>query len=113
MLEAMREIPQSRHLCDDEASELRHFFGDFLVVAATELKQSVLERTDRYRVTVEQYVTFRTRGFVVIPQLVAPAEVEELRQHTEDLMQGRLPQQSRQMNERDLEKDHGVTCQDL
>ena len=68
------------------------------MVAATELKQSVLERSDRYRVTVEQYVTFRKRGFVVIPQLVAPAEVDQLRQHTDDLMQGRLPQQSRQMN---------------
>jgi ectoine hydroxylase-related dioxygenase (phytanoyl-CoA dioxygenase family) len=28
-------------------------------------------------------------------------------------MQGRLPQQQRQMNERDLDKDHGVTVQNL
>src|SRR5215217_2006097 len=83
------------------------------VHATTELNAAVIERTDRYRVTVEQYVTFRKRGFVVIPQLVAHEEVAELRQHTEDLMQGRLPQQSRQMSERDLDKDHGVTVQDL
>jgi ectoine hydroxylase-related dioxygenase (phytanoyl-CoA dioxygenase family) len=83
------------------------------VVASTTSSQALVEQTDRFRVTVEQYVTFRQRGFCVIPALVSAAEIDELRRHTEDLMQGRLPQQNRQMAERDLDKDHGVTCQDL
>src|SRR5690242_106272 len=50
-------------------------------------------RPDRYRVSVEEYITFRRTGFLVVPTLVAPDEIEELRDHTEDLMNGRLPQQ--------------------
>jgi hypothetical protein len=42
-----------------------------------------------------------------------PEDVAELWQHTADLMQGRLPQHRRQMKERDLDEDHGVTSQDL
>ncbi|MEI8195038.1 MAG: phytanoyl-CoA dioxygenase family protein [Phycisphaerae bacterium] len=54
-------------------------------------------RTDRYRVTVPEYVSFRTQGFLVVPGLLTAAEVGELRQHTEDLMQGRLPEQRGQL----------------
>ncbi len=36
-----------------------------------------------------------------------------MRQHTEDLMQGRLPEQQTQMKDRDLSKDSGVTVQGL
>ncbi|MBV9850525.1 MAG: phytanoyl-CoA dioxygenase family protein [Armatimonadetes bacterium] len=72
-----------------------------------------LERTDRYRVSVEQYIAFRRNGFLVVPGLVSTEEVAELREHTEDLMQGRLPQQSRQMSERDPNKDGGVAVQGL
>ena len=68
---------------------------------------------DRYRVSVQEYVRFRRDGFLVVPQLVGGEEIEELRQHTEDLMQGKLPEQRRAMEARDLSKDHGVTCQDL
>ena len=68
---------------------------------------------DRYHLTVEQYVRFRRDGFLIVPGLVAPADVAELRQHTDDLMQGRLPQQQSQMRDRDLSKDHGVTVQTL
>ncbi len=67
----------------------------------------------RYRVSVEEYIHFRRRGFLVVPQLVSQEDVAELRQHTIDLMQGRLPQQSRQMNERDLDSDGGTTKQGL
>src|SRR6476646_3820725 len=72
------------------------------------------DSTARYRVTVAQYVAFRRDGFLVVPQLLSPAEVEELRRHTADLMQGRLPeQQAARMVERDVSKDGGVTIQNL
>ena len=68
----------------------------------------------RYQVSVDQYARFRRDGFLIVPGLVPPEDIAELRQHTDDLMQGKLPQQqNRQMSERDLSKDHGVTVQDL
>src|SRR3954469_2434693 len=68
----------------------------------------------RHAVSVAQYVAFRRDGFLVVPQLVGPAEIDELRQHTTDLMQGRLPEQrAARMAERDLSKDGGVTTQAL
>ena len=64
--------------------------------AATETAdQGVPERTDRYPVSVEEYRTFKRDDFLVVRGLVSPAEIVELRQHTEDLMQGRLPEQNR------------------
>lgn len=72
-----------------------------------------IERTDRYRVSVEEYKAFRQQGFLVVRGLVSPEEIAELRQHTEDLMQGQLPEQQAQMQERDVNKDGGVTCQGL
>lgn len=74
---------------------------------------STLERADRYRVSVAEYRAFRQQGFLAVPNLVPQDEVAELRQHTEDLMQGRLPQQQSRMPERDLGRDGGVTCQGL
>ena len=68
--------------------------------------------SDRYQVTVEQCIHFRRWGYLVVPQLVAQEHIAELRQHTEELMQGRLPQQ-RQVMERDPSKDDGVTIQKL
>lgn len=49
--------------------------------------------SERYPLSIEEYTRFRKDGFLVVRNLVAPTQVEELRQHTEDLMQGRLPQQ--------------------
>lgn len=67
-----------------------------------------------YRVSVAEYRAFREQGFLVVKGLISPEEVEELRQHTEDLMQGRLPeQQARPMAERDTSRDTGVTGQGL
>jgi phytanoyl-CoA hydroxylase len=67
-----------------------------------------------YRVSVEQYVTFRRKGFLVVPGLVSSEEIAELREHTEDLMQGRLPEQrGSRMAERDTGRDGGVTMQGL
>jgi len=68
---------------------------------------------DRYRVTVEQYTFFRRWGYLVVPQLVGPDDIAELRQHTDELMQGRLPQQQNVMANRDVSKDNGVTTQEL
>lgn len=82
-----------------------------MIAAPPEVKPSAID--NRCRVTVEQYSFFRRWGYLVVPQLVSQAEVAELKQHTEDLMQGRLPQQQKQMAERDPSKDHGVTVQDL
>lgn len=70
-------------------------------------------RPDRYAMTVDEYVRFRRDGFLVVRNLVPAPEIEELVRHTDDLMQGRLPQQSRAMAERDLTKDHGVSTQAL
>src|SRR5687768_2060922 len=71
------------------------------------------DRPDRYRVSVDEYRTFRQQGFLVVRGLVAPEEIAELRQHTEDLMQGRLPEQTSHMAERDPNGDGGVTIQGL
>jgi phytanoyl-CoA hydroxylase len=78
-------------------------------------RQNVLRRHDveRYRVTVEQYSYFRRWGFLVVPQLVSQEDVAELRRHTDDLMQGRLPEQQTVMADRDLSRDAGVTVQAL
>lgn len=71
-------------------------------------------RSSRYTVSVEEYKTFKRQGFLVVRGLVPPDEVAELRQHTEDLMQGRLPeQQGHYMANRDLNTDSGVTIQGL
>lgn len=48
----------------------------------------------QYQVSVDEYMTFRRQGFLVVRSLVSPEEAIELRNHTEDLMQGRLPEQS-------------------
>jgi phytanoyl-CoA hydroxylase len=73
----------------------------------------LVERSDRYRVSVEEYVRFRRDGFLVVKNLVSQEEVAELRQHTDDMMLGKLPQQTTPMAERDPNKDGGVTVQGL
>lgn len=59
---------------------------------------------DRYRVSVDQYVRFRRDGFLVVRGLVPAGDVAELRRHTEELMEGRLPEQ-----QQDLVTAHGHT----
>ena len=63
-------------------------------------------RREPYRVSVEQYRLFRQQGFLAVSCLVSPEEVAELRQHTDDLMQGRLPEQTQEM------KDGSITSTD-
>ena len=48
---------------------------------------------DRRSVTADEYRRFRRDGFLIVRNLVSSDEVAELRQHTEALMQGRLPEQ--------------------
>ncbi len=72
------------------------------------------ERRDvRYTVSVEEYITFRRQGFLVVRGLLPPDGIEELRQHTEELMQGRLPEQAVAMAERDPGTETGATVQGL
>ena len=67
-----------------------------------------------YRVSVAEYRTFRAQGFLVVPGLVSASEIDELRMHTEELMQGRLPEQrGREMGVRDPRADRGVSMQRL
>jgi phytanoyl-CoA hydroxylase len=76
--------------------------------------QSKHSRLARYEVSVQEYARFRRDGFLVVKNLVSPEEVAELRQHTEDLMQGNLPEQrGMRMAERDVSRDHGVLVQGL
>jgi chlorinating enzyme len=43
-----------------------------------------------YAVSVDEYVRFRTDGFLIVRGLVSPAEVRELLDHVEDLLSGRV-----------------------
>lgn len=47
----------------------------------------------RRQLSVNEYIAFRRDGFLVVRGLLSPDEVAELRDHTEELMQGRLPEQ--------------------
>lgn len=71
------------------------------------------DRPDRYRVSVHEYITFRQQGLLVVRGLVPPDQVAELRQHTDDLMQGKLPQQKTQMTGINPSKYTGTTLQGL
>ena len=44
----------------------------------------------RYRVSVQEYVSFREQGYLVVRGLISPAEIAELVAHSEDLMYGRV-----------------------
>jgi ectoine hydroxylase-related dioxygenase (phytanoyl-CoA dioxygenase family) len=86
-------------------------------MAATATRPEIDHRpaaVEPYRVSVREYSAFREQGFLMVPQLVSPEEIAELRQHTDDLMQGRLPeQQGTRMAERDTAGDRGVSTQGL
>ena len=44
----------------------------------------------RYRVGVQEYITFHEQGFLIVRGLVPPEDVQELVQHTDDLIHGRI-----------------------
>jgi phytanoyl-CoA hydroxylase len=70
-------------------------------------------RYERYAVSVQEYIAFRRQGFLVVRGLVPPEDIQELRHHTEALMQGRLPEQTTAMAARHVSEDTGVTMQGL
>ncbi len=72
-----------------------------------------MRKHPRYQLSIEEYIAFRAQGFLAVKGLVSHEEIAELRQHTEDLMQGRLPEQTRPMDERNVSQDYGVTIQAL
>jgi len=74
---------------------------------------AITDQSTRYRVSVDEYIRFRRDGFLVVPQLLPAEHVDELRRHTDDLMQGKLPEQRTTMNERDISRDGGVSVQAL
>jgi len=45
---------------------------------------------ERYRVSVNEYVRFHDQGFLVVKGLLTSAEIAELKDHSEDLMHGRV-----------------------
>ena len=53
-------------------------------------KPIATERNDRYKVAVRQYREYRRKGFLVVPALVGHAEVEGLRDHAMDILEGRV-----------------------
>ena len=59
-------------------------------------------RYPRCPVTVQQYAQFRRDGVIMFRQLVPADDIAELRTHTEELMQGKLPEQ-----QHDLKTAHG------
>ena len=61
------------------------------MVAASTAKNSTTY--EKFRLSVDEYIRFKSQGFLVIKNLVTPADIDELRQHTDDLMAGRLPEQ--------------------
>ena len=75
--------------------------------------ENEIQSAEKYRVSVDEYRFFRAKGFLVVRGLISLQEVAELRQHTEDLMQGQLPEQKSQMRERDLSGDTGTSGQGL
>ncbi|MEM7808901.1 MAG: phytanoyl-CoA dioxygenase family protein [Planctomycetota bacterium] len=50
-------------------------------------------RYERRCVSADEYRHFRQWGYVIVRGLISPEDVDELDQHTMDLMQGRLPEQ--------------------
>src|SRR5438105_15748681 len=44
----------------------------------------------RYRVSVQDYVTFHEQGFLIVRGLVPREDVQELVQHSDDLIHGRI-----------------------
>jgi hypothetical protein len=64
-----------------------------MAIATTDQSATSVYTHEPYRVSVEEYIRFRQKGILVVRGLVAPEEIAELREHTEDLMQGRLPEQ--------------------
>src|SRR5688572_25938130 len=56
----------------------------WLSPAGALLQWALLTRTHTpYRVSVDEYITFRKQGFLVVRGLLSPEDIRELREHTE------------------------------
>jgi phytanoyl-CoA hydroxylase len=53
-----------------------------------------------YTVTVDEYVRFRTDGFLIVRGLVSPAEVRELLDHVDDFASGRIEERIHMLHRR-------------
>jgi len=61
-------------------------------MATTEMERPTREADqDRYRVSVEQYVTFRREGYLIVRGLLPPEDVAAFVRHTDDALAGREP----------------------
>lgn len=67
----------------------------------------------KYHVSVDEYNRFHREGLLILRGLVGTEEIDELRRHTEDLMQGKLPEQQTRMTGVDPSKYTGTTVQGL
>lgn len=67
----------------------------------------------RYQVSIDEYRRFRRDGFLIVRALVSHSDVATLREHTEQLMLGRLPEQTRAMDRRDTSQDTAYSSQEL
>jgi len=74
---------------------------------------SSVDQAAKCGVSTDEYRTFRRSGFLVVRDLIAPRELDELRSHADALVQGRLPEQRESMPVRDHSRDEGVTVQRL
>lgn len=61
---------------------------------------------ERYRVSIEAYVTFHRQGFLIVRGLVPPEDVRELVRHSEELMHGEIAVPG-------LERPRGATPEEM
>ena len=56
----------------------------------TTLEMNATREHTTYRISVEQYTSFRERGFLVVKGLVPPEDVQEMNAHMDDMRAGRV-----------------------
>jgi len=84
-----------------------------MVTISPESSSTTQPAHDAYRVSVEEYMTFRRQGFLVVRNLVGADEVLELKNHTHDLMMGTLPEQAETILDATSDKSSGTAVQAL
>ena len=84
-----------------------------MVVASTESSSTTPLTHDPCHVSVEEYMTFRRQGFLVVRNLVSADDVLELKNHTHDLMMGALPEQAGTVLDPTSDQSSGTAVQAL
>jgi ectoine hydroxylase-related dioxygenase (phytanoyl-CoA dioxygenase family) len=74
---------------------------------------NTLTDAGRVSVAVEQYRQFRRDGYLIVDDLLSQEDVSRLKHHADDIVQGRMPWQSRSMPVRNTAADDGTSCQPL